>query len=85
MVRLAVAGEDRRGLYADICQAISETGTNIRSADLSSRDGAVFGSMLVEVENQTHLNKVLKAVRKVKGVTEVSRRDSGAHSVPPLN
>jgi GTP pyrophosphokinase len=85
MVRLAVAGEDRRGLYADICQAISETGTNIRSADLSSRDGAVFGSMLVEVENQTHLNKVLKAIRKVKGVTEVSRRDSGAHSVPPLN
>jgi GTP diphosphokinase / guanosine-3',5'-bis(diphosphate) 3'-diphosphatase len=85
MVRLAVAGEDRRGLYADICQAISETGTNIRSADLSSRDGAVFGSMLVEVENQTHLNKVLKAVRKIKGVTEVSRRDSGAHSAPPLN
>jgi GTP pyrophosphokinase len=63
MVRLAVAGEDRRGLYADICQAISETATNIRSADLSSRDGAVFGSMLVEVENQTHLNKVLKASR----------------------
>jgi len=85
MVRLAVAGEDRRGLYADICQAISETGTNIRSADLSSRDGAVFGSMLVEVENQTHLNKVLKAIRKVKGVTEVSRRDSGAHSLPPVN
>src|SRR5438046_259858 len=85
MVRLAVAGEDRRGLYADICQAISETGTNIRSADLSSRDGAVFGSMLVEVENQTHLSKVLKAVRKVKGVTEVSRRDSDAHSPPPVN
>jgi GTP pyrophosphokinase len=85
MVRLAVAGEDRRGLYADICQAISETGTNIRSADLSSRDGAVFGSMLVEVENQTHLNKVLKAIRKVKGVTDVSRRDSGAHSLPPVN
>ena len=84
MVRLAVAGEDRRGLYADICQAISETGTNIKSADLSSRDGAAFGSMLVEVENQTHLNKVLKAVRRVKGVTEVSRRDSGAHTVPPL-
>ena len=85
MVRLAVAGEDRRGLYADICQAISETGTNIRSADLSSRDGAVFGSMLVEVENQTHLSKVLKAVRKVKGVTEVSRRDSDAHSLPPVH
>ena len=75
-VRLAVSGEDRRGLYADICEAISGTGTNIRSAELASKDGVVFGSILVEVENQTHLNKVLKAVRKVKGVTEIARRDS---------
>jgi len=75
-VRLAVSGEDRRGLYADICEAISGTGTNIRSAELASKDGIVFGSVLVEVENNTHLHKVLKAVRKVKGVTEIARRDS---------
>ena len=75
-VRLAVSGEDRRGLYADICEAISGTGTNIRSAELASKDGVVFGSILVEVENHTHLHKVLKAVRKVKGVTEIARRDS---------
>ena len=76
VVRLAVSGEDRRGLYADICEAISSTGTNIRTAELASKDGVVFGSVLVEVENQTHLQKVLKAVRKVKGVTEIARRDS---------
>ncbi|PYP56822.1 MAG: (p)ppGpp synthetase [Gemmatimonadetes bacterium] len=76
VVRLAVSGEDRRGLYADICEAISGTGTNIRSAELASKDGVVFGSVLVEVENNTHLHKVLKAVRKVKGVTEIARRDS---------
>jgi GTP pyrophosphokinase len=79
-VRLAVSGEDRRGLYADICEAISETGTNIKNADLASKDGAVFGSVLVEVENHTHLHKVLRAVRKVKGVTEIARRDSGGHA-----
>ncbi|MBI1968038.1 MAG: bifunctional (p)ppGpp synthetase/guanosine-3',5'-bis(diphosphate) 3'-pyrophosphohydrolase [Gemmatimonadetes bacterium] len=78
VVRLAVGGEDRRGLYADICEAISETGTNIRSAELSSKDGAVYGHVLVEVENQTQLNKVLRAVRRVKGVTEIARRDAGA-------
>jgi len=76
VVRLAVSGEDRRGLYADICEAISGTGTNIRSAELASKDGVVFGSVLVEVENNTHLHKVLRAVRKVKGVTEIARRDS---------
>src|SRR5207245_4692077 len=77
VVRLAVGGEDRRGLYADICTAISESGTNIRSAEISTRDGAVFGSVLVEVENQTHLNKVIRAIRRGNGVMDVSRRESG--------
>ena len=84
VVRLSVNGEDRRGLYADICEAISETGTNIKSAELASKDAAVFGSIVVEVENQTQLNKVLRAVRKVKGVTEAARRDSGSLIEPPL-
>src|SRR3989454_1978 len=84
VVRLAVSGEDRRGLYADICEAISESGTNIRSAELATRDGAVFGGILVEVENQSHLNKVIRAMRRVKGVTEVSRRDSGPQTAVSL-
>jgi len=33
--------------------------------------------VLVEVENQTHLNKVIRAIRRVKGVMDVSRRESG--------
>src|SRR5438105_3739402 len=82
VVRLAVSGEDRRGLYADICTAISESGTNIRSAEISTRDGAVFGSVLVEVGNQTHLSKVIRAIRRVKGVMEVSRRESGPQTQP---
>jgi guanosine-3',5'-bis(diphosphate) 3'-pyrophosphohydrolase len=75
-VRLAVTGEDRRGLYADIMEAVSQTGTNIRGADLHTKDGSVFGTIFVEVDNLPHLGKVLKAVRKVKGVTDIERRDS---------
>ncbi|HEU4799791.1 MAG TPA: bifunctional (p)ppGpp synthetase/guanosine-3',5'-bis(diphosphate) 3'-pyrophosphohydrolase [Gemmatimonadales bacterium] len=74
-VRLIVSGDDRRGLYADIMEAISQTGTNIRGADLHSKDGTVFGNIFVEVDNLTHLAKVLKAVRRVKGVAEIERRD----------
>ena len=83
VVRLVVAGEDRRGLYADICEAVSQTGTSLRHAELSSRDGVVLGHLLVEVENQTHLNKVLRAVRRVKGVREIARRDVGATPAAP--
>ena len=42
----------------------------------------MFGSALVEVENQTHLNKVIRAIRRVKGVTEVARREAGPQSNP---
>jgi GTP pyrophosphokinase len=75
-VRLVVSGEDRRGLYADIMEAISQTGTNIRGADLHTKDGSVFGTIFVEVDNLPHLGKVMKSVRKVKGVTEIERREA---------
>ena len=74
-VRLVIAGEDRRGLYADVCSVVSATGTNIRSVELVSGEGGMTGSVVVEVENLTHLNKVIKAIRRVKGVVEVRRRD----------
>jgi guanosine-3',5'-bis(diphosphate) 3'-pyrophosphohydrolase len=75
-VRLAVSAEDRRGLYADIMEAVSQSGTNIRGADLHTKDGSVFGTIFVEVDNLPHLAKVLKAVRRVKGVTEIERREA---------
>ncbi len=77
-VRLLVNAEDRRGLYADILQAISATGTNIRGADLHTKDGGAFGTVFVEVDNLPHLAKVLKAVRRVKGVASVDRREAPA-------
>jgi len=82
-VRVAPSSEERRGLYADIMSAISATGTNIRSADIHTKDGTVFGTVFVEVDNLTHLAKVLKAMRRVKGVVEVERREApGAPGSP---
>jgi GTP pyrophosphokinase len=75
VVCLGVVGEDRRGLYADLMEVISGSGTNIRSAELASKDGAMFGSVLVEVENHAHLAKVMRAMRRVKGVSGVERRE----------
>ena len=75
-VRLSLQGEDRRGLYADICQAISGTGTNIRGLELSSGEGGMAGFVVVEVENLSHLTKVMKTVRRVKGVGDVGRRET---------
>jgi GTP diphosphokinase / guanosine-3',5'-bis(diphosphate) 3'-diphosphatase len=75
VVRLALEGNDRRGLYADIAAAVSSTGTDIKSMDLRSIDGRANGSMLVEVENLAHLEKIIRATRRIKGITDVSRRE----------
>ena len=75
VVRLALEGNDRRGLYADVAAAVSSTGTDIKSMDLRSTDGRTIGSMLVEVENLNHLEKIIRATRRVKGVTDVARRE----------
>jgi GTP pyrophosphokinase len=76
VVALGVVGADRRGLFADLMEAISGTGTNIKSAELSSKDGAMFGTVMVEVEHSTHLSNVMRAMRRVKGVHTVERRDA---------
>ncbi|MBA3646135.1 MAG: bifunctional (p)ppGpp synthetase/guanosine-3',5'-bis(diphosphate) 3'-pyrophosphohydrolase [Gemmatimonadaceae bacterium] len=75
MVRLALEATDRRGLYADLATAVSATGTDIRSFELYTTDGHVTGALAVEVGNLAHLQKILKAARRVKGVTEVARRE----------
>jgi guanosine-3',5'-bis(diphosphate) 3'-pyrophosphohydrolase len=75
MVRLALEASDRRGLYADLASAVTGTGTDIRSMDLRTLDGKVNGSVVVEVENLAHLEKIMKAARRVKGVSELTRRE----------
>jgi GTP diphosphokinase / guanosine-3',5'-bis(diphosphate) 3'-diphosphatase len=75
MVRLVLEATDRRALYADLAAAVSSTDTDIRSFELASADGHVTGALAVEVENLAHLQRVLKAARRVKGVTEVTRKE----------
>ncbi|HEX2095013.1 MAG TPA: bifunctional (p)ppGpp synthetase/guanosine-3',5'-bis(diphosphate) 3'-pyrophosphohydrolase [Longimicrobiaceae bacterium] len=74
-VRIVMEGTDRRGLFADIASTISQTNTNIRSADIQADEAGMKGQFVVEVENLSHLNRVLNAIRKVKGVISVERRE----------
>ena len=74
-VRLVVDGDDRRGLLSDIATAISETGTNIQSAEIRAVEGGMTGSFSVEVTDLAHLKKVMKSIRRVKGVLSVDRKE----------
>lgn len=74
-VRLVMEGTDRRGLMAEVASAISGTNTNIKSAEMKADDRGMLGEFVVEVENLTHLNRVIGAVKKIKGVVKVERRE----------
>jgi len=74
-VRLVMEGTDRRGLMAEVASAISGTNTNIKSAEMKADERGMLGEFVVEVENLTHLNRVIGAVKKIKGVVKVERRE----------
>ena len=75
MVRIHMRGSDRRGLLSDVAKAITDTATNIQHADMRSTDGGMDAVFVVEVQDLSHLNRVVKAVKRVKGVLEVERRE----------
>ena len=80
LVRLTMEGTDRHGLLGDIARAISDTGTNIQSADIDGVEGGMRGQFVVEVEDLGHLRKVMRRIRRVKGVLRVERKESFGES-----
>lgn len=73
-VRLAIYGSDRENMLADVARAISKTRTNIRQGFMDSDDSHAVGDFLLEVRNLAHLGKVMRAIKAVKGVTRVDRK-----------
>jgi GTP pyrophosphokinase len=74
-VKLYMQGTDRRGLLSDVAKAISDTGTDISHADMRSSSGGMQGEFVVEVRDLAHLEKVRRAIGRVKGVIDVQRRE----------
>lgn len=73
LARLVIYGMERQSLLADLANAISATKTNIKRADMESYGSEARGVFLVEVQNVKHLQRVMRAVKKVRGVIEVVR------------
>jgi GTP pyrophosphokinase len=73
-VKIQVNCADQKGMLVGISGAISEADANIVSATVhSSGDKKGKNMFEVEVVNLEHLNRVIREIRKVKGVTRVDR------------
>jgi len=73
-VKILIISQDRVGLLADVVSNISKFGANILNATSETRDNKLVESFFtIGVEDISHLDKILSAVRKVKRVQDVKR------------
>ena len=62
------------GLLADLVGNISKMGANILSSKTETRENKVVDSAFtIGVEDTTHLERILAAIKKIKQVQEVKR------------
>ncbi len=69
-----ITGEDRPGLLNDITHSISTyQSTNIRAVKIDVRDSVFEGTIMLNVKDKTHLERITERLNKVKGVSKAKR------------
>jgi GTP pyrophosphokinase len=77
LVKLIITAQDRKNLLMDISNVLSQTHTNISSGDFSAEDDLAKVTLVVEVRNLNNLDKIQKAIGKVRGVQAIDRYQLG--------
>lgn len=73
-VTLRVIGNDDIGIINNLTSIIAkETGISMRSISIDSNDGLFHGNISVMLNNTDMLNGLIKKLKTVKGVKEISR------------
>jgi len=75
--RIVVYTEDRRGMIADVSNAVTASKTNIKDFNARSDDGKHTGiiHLVVEVASLDHLKRLTQTLEKIKGVISVEREN----------
>jgi guanosine-3',5'-bis(diphosphate) 3'-pyrophosphohydrolase len=73
-VRIQIYSQDKKGLLGEISNSISSQGANIKNARVdTTEDKKAISTFEVEIRDLNHLNKVIRALEKIKGVQRVER------------
>ncbi len=83
LVQLQVEALDRNRLLSDVTRVLSDHSVNILSASVhTSRDRVAISRFTFEMADPSHLDHVMKAVRKIDGVFDVYRITGGRNHNP---
>jgi guanosine-3',5'-bis(diphosphate) 3'-pyrophosphohydrolase len=72
-VKLTVFGDDRAGMLKQITSVISDDNTNIRNIEARGVDSYATIDVVLEVNDVSHLNRIVTGLRKIPGVRDVQR------------
>ena len=73
-ITLRIIGNDNIGIVSNITSIISkEEKIDMRSINIDSGDGLFRGNLVVQLDDTSRLQTLIKRLRMVKGVKEVAR------------
>ena len=73
-VKIRMNVKNQRGVLATIASAIADAGANIENVDMKDRDDRYTSlRFIIEVHNRVHLAQVLRRIRLIKSVSQISR------------
>jgi GTP pyrophosphokinase len=76
---LSIIGHDDIGIVTNITSIINkEKSTSLRNISIDSNDGLFQGYVVVGISNTQALNDLIKKIKAIKGVKDVTRSDSVA-------
>src|SRR6185295_3361956 len=79
-VELSIVMEDRQGILARLIATISNLKTNIRRMETSTGDGKATTELVLEIADLKHLERVIRSLSGVEGVTRVDRKYNIRHA-----
>lgn len=83
IVQVVIEALDRSGLLMDVTRVMMENRVSLITANFGSVGGQVAtGRLSFEVSDAAHLETVMKALRKLTGVYEVTRLNRRKHTDP---
>lgn len=72
--KINFTGIDDLGIISQITSTISDSmKVNMNKISVESNDGTFIGTIILEVSNTVILNKLLKSLKKIKGIEKVTR------------
>ena len=72
--KINLTGIDDLGIISQITSTISDSmNVNMNKISFESNDGLFTGTISLEVKNKVILNKLLKSLKKIKGIEKVTR------------